>query len=53
MPPSLDPDIYGKDDQGAANAIPTKLDAPDPTLDIWGEKDDRAQSEGNYGKQGG
>lgn len=49
--PTLDPDIYGKDDLGAANAISTKLDVPDPTLDINGEKDDRAKSEGNHGKQ--
>jgi hypothetical protein len=50
--PTLDPDIYGKDDLGAANAIDTKLSVPDPTLDVWGEKDDRAKTEGNHGKQG-
>ena len=50
--PSLNEDIYGKDDLGAANAIDTKLDVPDPTLDVWGETDSRAKSEGNHGKQG-
>ena len=49
--PKLDPDLYGNDDQGAAKAIDTKLDVPDPTLDINGEQDDRAKSEGNHGKQ--
>lgn len=48
---SLDSDIYGSDDQGAANKIATKLDTPDPTLDINGENDSRAKSEGNHGKQ--
>jgi hypothetical protein len=50
--PADNADIYGKDDQGAAQKIDTKLTIPDPTLDIWGEKDDRAKSEGNHGKQG-
>lgn len=52
MAPKLDADIYGKDDQGAANAISTKLNVPDPELDVWGETDSRAKSEGNHGKQG-
>ena len=50
--PKLNEDIYGGDPQGAANKIDTLLDTPDPTLDVWGEKDDRAKSEGNHGKQG-
>jgi hypothetical protein len=50
--PKLNEDLYGAEDQGAANKIDTKLDTPDPTLDVWGEKDDRAKSEGNHGKQG-
>jgi hypothetical protein len=50
--PSLDQDIYGSDDMGAANKVDTKLGTPDPTLDVWGESDDRAKSEGNHGKQG-
>lgn len=53
MPPKLDPDIYGNDPQGAADDIDTKLSVPDPTLDVHGESDSRAQSEGNHGKQGG
>jgi len=47
----LDPDIYGDDPQGAA-----KIDIPlgdAPTLDVHGESDGRAQSEGNHGKQPG
>lgn len=48
--PQLNEDIYGKDDLGAANAVDTKLDSPSPTLDVHGEKDDRAVSEGNHGK---
>ena len=45
-------DLYGSDPQGAADAIETKLSVPDPTLDVHGESDSRAQSEGNHGKQG-
>jgi hypothetical protein len=45
-------DIYGSDPQGAADAIETKLGAQEPTLDVHGESDSRAQSEGNHGKQG-
>jgi hypothetical protein len=51
-PPKLDPDLYGADDQGAADKIDTKLSTPDPTLDENGESDSRAVSEGNHGKQG-
>jgi len=43
-------DIYGADDQGAAEAIDTKLSVPEPTLDVHGESDSRAKSEGNHGK---
>ncbi len=50
--PQLNEDIYGKDDLGAANKVDTLLDTPDPTLDVWGEKDSRAKSEGNHGRQG-
>jgi hypothetical protein len=50
--PKLDPDIYGGDPQGAADKIDTLLSVPDPTLDVHGEQDSRAQSEGNHGKQG-
>ena len=53
MAPKLDPDIYGQDPQGPANDIDTRLSVPDPVLDINGENDSRAQSEGNHGKQGG
>lgn len=49
---SLDSNIYGTDDLGAANDVETKLSVPDPTLDVWGETDSRAKSEGNHGKQG-
>lgn len=53
MPPSLDPDIYGADDTSTAESISSKfLGNPDPMLDVHGEKDDRAHSEGNHGEQG-
>lgn len=52
MANKLNEDIYGGDPQGAADAIDTKLSTPDPTLDVWGENDKRAVSEGNHGKQG-
>lgn len=51
--PKLNEDIYGSDPGGAASSIPTLLNTPDPTLDVHGETDSRAQSEGNHGKQGG
>ena len=47
---SLNSDIYGSDDMGAADAIETNLDADSPTLDVHGAKDSRAVSEGNHGK---
>jgi hypothetical protein len=50
----INPDIYGKDDTSYAESISTRiLGVPDPTLDVWGEKDSRAVSEGNHGTQGG
>jgi hypothetical protein len=53
MPPSLDPDIYGNDPANSkANAEANRaLGNPDPTMDVNGETDDRAKSEGNHGKQ--
>lgn len=48
----LNEEIYGGDPQGAANAVDTKLSVPDPTLDVNGETDSRAKTEGNHGKQG-
>lgn len=50
--PAGNTDIYGADPQGAADKIDTKLSVPDPTLDVHGEQDDRAVSEGNHGEQG-
>ena len=50
--PKLNPEIYGDDPQGAAAKIDIPLgDAP--TLDVNGEEDSRAKSEGNHGKQPG
>lgn len=51
MAPKLNPDIYGADDLGAADDIDTLLSVPDPTLDVNGESDGRAKSEGNHGAQ--
>lgn len=48
---SLNTDIYGSDDLGAANKVAPNLSGGDPTLDVNGETDSRAQSEGNHGKQ--
>lgn len=51
--PSLDQDLYGKDETSTATKESARiLRVPDPTLDVWGETDDRAKSEGNHGKQG-
>lgn len=50
MADKLNADIYGADDQGAANSVDTKLSVPEPTLDVHGETDSRAVSEGNHGK---
>lgn len=50
--PKLNEDLYGADPQGEADKIDTRLSIPDPVLDVWGENDSRAQSEGNHGKQG-
>lgn len=52
--PKLNPDIYGGDPTSTAEGISARiLGVPDPTLDINGEKDERAVSEGNHGTQGG
>jgi hypothetical protein len=49
----LNSNIYGSDDTDTAESISSEfLGSPDPTLDIHGEKDSRAVSEGNHGKQG-
>jgi hypothetical protein len=51
---SINQDIYGTDDTSYAESISARiLGVPDPTLDVWGEKDPRAVSEGNHGTQGG
>lgn len=50
----INADIYGKDETSTAEGIANRiLGIPDPTLDINGEKDSRAVSEGNHGTQGG
>jgi len=52
--PKLNPDIYGGDPVGTAESISGRiLGIPDPTLDINGERDPRAVSEGNMGTKGG
>jgi hypothetical protein len=49
----LNPDIYGGDPVGTAEAISKRiLGFPEPTLDIHGEHDDRAVSEGNVDTHG-
>jgi len=48
--PDLNEELYGADPKGAADAIETKLSVPTPTLDVHGESDSRATSEGNHGK---
>ena len=51
---SLNSDLYGSDDTSYAESISSRiLGVPEPTLDVWGEKDSRAVSEGNHGIQGG
>lgn len=51
--PSLDKDIYGNDEVSSAQKESSRvLGVPDPILDVHGESDDRAKSEGNHGKQG-
>lgn len=51
--PKLDADIYGDDPVGMAQKESSRiLGVPDPTLDVNGETDGRAKSEGNHGKQG-
>ena len=53
MGPKLDEDIYGGDPANSeANSEATRaLGNPEPTLDVHGETDSRAVSEGNHGKQ--
>jgi hypothetical protein len=52
--PKLNQDIYGGDPTSTAEGISSRiLGVPDPTLDVNGEKDERAVSEGNHGTQGG
>jgi hypothetical protein len=54
MAPKLNADLYGTDPTGTAESISSRiLGVPAPTLDINGEKDERAVSEGNHGPQGG
>ena len=54
MSPKLNPDLYGNDPTGTAESISSRiLGVPDPTLDIWGERDPRAVSEGNHETKGG
>lgn len=54
MPSKLNQDIYGADDTSYAESVSSRiLGVPAPTLDVWGEKDSRAVSEGNHGTQGG
>lgn len=52
MADKLNGNIYGTDPQGAADEIETGLSVPEPTLDVHGENDSRAVSEGNHGRQG-
>lgn len=52
--PKLNQDLYGGDPTSTATSISSRvLGIPDPTLDINGETDERAVSEGNHGSQGG
>jgi len=52
--PKLNPDLYGGDPVGTAESLSARaLGIPAPTLDINGETDPRAVSEGNHGAQGG
>jgi hypothetical protein len=52
--PKLNPELYGGDPTGTAESLSSRaLGIPAPTLDINGEKDERAVSEGNMGTKGG
>jgi hypothetical protein len=52
--PKLNPELYGEDMTSYPTGIAERiLGNPSPTLDINGEKDERAVSEGNHGTQGG
>ena len=48
--PKLNEEIYGGDPLGAANAVDIPM-GDSPTLDVNGEEDGRAKSEGNHGRQ--
>ena len=52
--PKLNDELYGGDPTGYAEKLSGRiLGVPAPTLDINGEKDDRAVSEGNAATIGG
>lgn len=51
--PKLNPELYGGDPISVEPIAARILGVPDPTLDINGETDGRAVSEGNHGCQGG
>ncbi len=52
--PKLNPELYGEDPTDYAESLSSRiLGNPAPTLDINGENDGRAVSEGNHGAQGG
>jgi len=52
--PKLNPELYGGDPTDYPVSISERiLGNPEPTLDINGEKDERAVSEGNHGTHGG
>ncbi len=51
--PDLDPNIYGGDPvQTAEEESRRVLGNPDPQLDVFGENDERARTQGNGTKQG-
>lgn len=47
MSDKLNPNVYGSDPAEAADKIETGLSVPEPTLDVHGESDSRAESKGN------
>lgn len=54
MAPKLNADLYGGDPTSTAESLSSRaLGVPAPTLDVNGETDPRAVSEGNHGTQGG
>lgn len=47
--PKLNPELYGGDPTGLADSISSRgLGVRPPTLDINGEKDERADPKGNF-----